>query len=184
MTKSRENTLICLLLNVKEAFDHVALKQLIKILIKLKISINLINWVKCFLQNQVIDLAFDDKSQKSKKIITEISQDSFISLILFLIYIWYLFSKIRAKIENLQLFSYIDDVALYMKKKNIDKNVKTLENVDWSRRVEYLSSSRVGIFLKKCRVELRSWTQALESSWEAWLDNSTRKLDSTRQDIR
>ena len=49
MTKSRENTLICLLLNIKEAFDHVTLKQLIKILIKLKISINLINWVKCFL---------------------------------------------------------------------------------------------------------------------------------------
>ncbi len=39
MTKSWENILICLLLNVKEVFDHVALKQLIKILIKLKISI-------------------------------------------------------------------------------------------------------------------------------------------------
>ncbi len=49
MMKSRENTLICLLLNVKEVFDHVALKQLVKILIKLKISVNLINWVKCFL---------------------------------------------------------------------------------------------------------------------------------------
>jgi len=67
MTKSRENTLICLLLDIKEAFDHVALKQLIKILI------NLIKWVKCFLQNRVIDLAFDDERQKSKKIITEIS---------------------------------------------------------------------------------------------------------------
>ncbi len=124
MTKSRENTLICLLLDVKEAFDHVALKQLIKILIKLKILINLINWVKCFLQNRVIDLAFDDERQKSKEIITEILQDSFISLILFLIYIRYLFSKIRAKIENLQSLSYIDDVALYVKRKNIDKNVK------------------------------------------------------------
>jgi len=51
MAKSRENTLICLLLDVKEVFDHVALKQLIKILIRLKISVNLINWVKCFLQN-------------------------------------------------------------------------------------------------------------------------------------
>ncbi len=128
MTKSRENTLICLLLNVKEAFDHVTLKQLIKILIKLKILINLINWVKCFLQNRVIDLAFDDERQKSKKIITEILQDSSISLILFLIYIQYLFSKIRAKIENLQSLSYIDDVILYVKRKNIDKNVKTLKN--------------------------------------------------------
>jgi len=43
MMKSRENTLICLLLNIKEVFDHVALKQLIKILIRLKISVNLIN---------------------------------------------------------------------------------------------------------------------------------------------
>ncbi len=73
-------------------------------------------WVKCFLQNWVIDLAFDDERQKPKKIITEILQDSYISLILFLIYIEYLFSKIRAKIENLQSFSYIDDLALYMKR--------------------------------------------------------------------
>ena len=74
MTKSRGNTLICLLLDVKGAFDHVALKQLVKILIKLKISINLINWVKCFLQNRIIDLAFDGERQKPKEISTEISQ--------------------------------------------------------------------------------------------------------------
>jgi len=43
MIKKYENTLICLLLNVKEVFDHIALKQLVKILIKLKILINLIN---------------------------------------------------------------------------------------------------------------------------------------------
>ena len=55
-------------------------------------------------------------------------QDSSISLILFLIYIRYLFLKIHAKIENLLSLSYIDDVALYMKKKNINKNLKTLKN--------------------------------------------------------
>ncbi len=128
MIKSRENMLICLLLDVKEVFDHVALKQLIKILIRLKISVNLINWVKCFLQNRIIDLAFDDERQKSKKISTEISQDSFISLILFSIYIQYLFSKIHVKFENLQSFSYIDDVMLYIEERNIDKNVKILKN--------------------------------------------------------
>ncbi len=121
--------LICLLLDVKEVFDHVALKQLVKILIKLKISINLINWIKYFLQNRIIDLAFDNERQKLKKISTEISQDSFISLILFLIYIRYLFSKIHAKFGNLQSFSYIDDVTLYIEERNIDKNVKMLENV-------------------------------------------------------
>ncbi len=73
MAKSRENTLTYLLLDVKDVFDHVTLKQLIKILIKQKILINLINWVKCFLQNQIIDLAFDEEHQKSKEISTEIS---------------------------------------------------------------------------------------------------------------
>ena len=128
MTKSQENTLIYLLLDVKKVFDHVMLKQLIKILIKLKISVNLTNWIKCFLQNRIIDLAFDNKRQKSKKISTEISQNLFISLILFLIYIKYLFSKIRVKFENLQLLSYIDDVMLYIEKRNIDKNAKILKN--------------------------------------------------------
>jgi hypothetical protein len=126
--KNHENTLICLLLNVKQVFNHVVLKQLVKILIKLKILINLINWIKCFLQNWVIDLAFNDERQKLKKIITRISQDLFISLIFFLIYIQYLFSKIRAKFKNLQLLSYINDVMLYIKNKNIKKNVKMLEN--------------------------------------------------------
>ncbi len=97
-------------------------------MIKLKISVNLINRVKCFLQNRIIDLAFDDERQKSKKISTEISQESFISLILFLIYIRYLFSKIRVKFENLQSLNYIDDVTLYVEERNIDKNVKILKN--------------------------------------------------------
>ncbi len=129
MAKSRENTLTYLLLNVKDVFDHVMLKQLIKILIKQKILINLINWIKCFLQNWIIDLAFDEEHQKSKEIFTEILQELFISLILFLIYIQHLFLKIRARIENLQSLSYIDNVTLYIEEKSIDKNVKKLKKM-------------------------------------------------------
>jgi len=39
-----------------------------------------------------------------------------------------LVSKIRAKFKNLQSLSYIDDVTLYIEQRNIDKNVKMLEN--------------------------------------------------------
>ena len=67
MTKSHENTLTCLLLNVKEVFNHVMLKQLIKILIKLKISINLISWVKCFLQNRFTNLAFHKTKENNHR---------------------------------------------------------------------------------------------------------------------
>ena len=40
----------------------------------------------------------------------------------------YLFLKIYAKFENLQSFNYIDDVMLYIEKRNINKNVKMLKN--------------------------------------------------------
>jgi len=50
-------------------------------------------------------------------------------LILFLIYIQQLFLKIRARIENLQSLSYIDDIALYIEGKSIDKNVKKLKKI-------------------------------------------------------
>jgi len=50
-------------------------------------------------------------------------------LILFLIYIWYLFSKIRAKFKNLQSLSYIDDVMLYIEGRNIDKNVRNAAKI-------------------------------------------------------
>jgi len=56
-------------------------------------------------------------------------QESSILLILFLIYIQHLFLKIRARIENLQSLSYIDDITLYVEGKSIDKNVKKLEKM-------------------------------------------------------
>ncbi len=56
--------------------------------------------------------------------------------------------------------------------------------LDWLHQVKYLSSSWVERFLNASRVELRSWTQALKLSWEAWFDNSIRKFNSTQQDIR
>ncbi len=92
--------------------------------------------------------------------------------------------------ENSNIFLIISMISFYFNKKFyswMSFNSDMTNYVDWLHRVEYLTwkvSSWVEIFLKKCRVELRSWTQEIESSWEAWLDNSTRKLNSTRQDIR
>jgi len=86
MAKSRGNTLTCLLLDVKGAFDHVALKQLVRILIKLKIPVNLINWVKCFLQNRVVGLAFDGERQKPNKSTSFTQHSKSASMTLFFVY--------------------------------------------------------------------------------------------------
>ncbi len=82
------------------------------------------------------------------------------------------------KIERIATLEYLKNTRITMRKWLL---------VDWSRQVKYSTRkvlNWVETFLKKCRVELRSWTQELESSWEAWLDNSTRQLDLIRQDIR
>jgi len=71
--KNRNNTLSCLLIDVKKTFNYVSLTQLINILKKLNILHNIINWITCFLQKQVINLAFNRNKQKLKQIVTRIS---------------------------------------------------------------------------------------------------------------
>jgi len=109
-------------MDVKGAFDYVSLTQLINVLKKLDMPINIVNRVTCFLQERVISLAFDGNKQKPKEIVTGISQGLPISLILFLIYIQFLFSQIRARYD-VSTPSYIDDVAFYVEGCNIAKKV-------------------------------------------------------------
>ena len=115
----------CLFLNVKKAFDHVSTNQLLIILIKLNLPIQLKNWVNNFMNNRSIALAFDDQKQHTRQIKIDISQKSSISSILFFIYIRFLFSKIQIKVQT-NFFSFIDDIQINVSSKNIENNCKTL----------------------------------------------------------
>jgi hypothetical protein len=68
-------------LNVKGAYDYVSIKQLLNVMKKLHLSFQIFNWVKEFMSNRSIRLAFDGKKQEQKQIRTEISQESSISSI-------------------------------------------------------------------------------------------------------
>ncbi len=65
-----------------------------------------------------LSLIFDDNQSDFQEIESEISQGSFISLILFLVYIRFLASKIRA-IYNCNIASFINDVAIYVENKTV-----------------------------------------------------------------
>jgi len=80
------------------------------------------------LQERIIILAFDKNKQKLKQIVIEIFQELLILSILFLIYIQFLFSQIRVR-YNVSTFSYIDNVAIYIKERNVVKNVTILQRV-------------------------------------------------------
>ena len=78
-----------------------------------------------FMNNRSIALTFDDQKQHMRQIKIDILQKSSISSILFLIYIRFLFSKIRIK-TRINSSNFIDDVQISTSSKNIKNNCKTL----------------------------------------------------------
>ena len=129
LAKNQGNTLSCLMLDVKGAFDYISIYQLLAIMEKLQLFQEIQKWTKSFLQKRKTGLAFDGERQQIQDIENGISQESPISPILFLIYIRFLFSKIKAKFSQVQKPSYIDDVALYVTGKSAKENSETLQEV-------------------------------------------------------
>ena len=129
LANNNNRVLSAMLLDVKGAFDHVSLNQLLKVMKQLKLPQRVLKWVKCFLTNRSIVLAFDGERDKSQSVNSGIPQGSPISPILFLIYIRFLFDKIKRKHQNVKLPSYIDDVVLIVKGKTAEENCKTLEQI-------------------------------------------------------
>ena len=96
-------------------------------MIKLQLLKQVQSWTKSFLEKRKAELAFDKEKQEIQDIKIEISQGSPISPILFLIYIRFLFSKIKAKFLEVQKPSYINDVTLYISRKTAEENAKVLQ---------------------------------------------------------
>ncbi len=77
------------------------------------------------MNNRSIELAFDEKKQEKRQIRTEISQESSISSILFLIYTRFLFAKLKIDI-NIATSSFVDDIMIYTSSKKIEINCERL----------------------------------------------------------
>ncbi|SLM36675.1 Ribonuclease H-like domain [Lasallia pustulata] len=129
LARNQKQTLSCLFLDVKGAFDHVSTKQLLRIMSELQLPRQVQNWTKSFLEKRKAGLAFDGEKQRIQGIEIGIPQGSPISPVLFLIYIRFLFPKIKAKFPEVQKPSYIDNVALYTTGRNAEENAKVLQEV-------------------------------------------------------
>ena len=119
----------CLLLDVKGAFNYVSKNQLLQNLHNLNLPKILIQWVTEFMTGRQISLMFNGNQQEMTEIECGIPQGSPISPILFLIYIRNLFAKIKQKHSNIQMFSFIDDVAVYIDNKTAAQNCKQLSQI-------------------------------------------------------
>ena len=78
------------------------------------------------MNNRYVQLAFDENKQEKTKVEIEISQESSISSILFLIYIRDIFSEINSmQIRN---SSYVDNIELVASSETIEENCSLLKN--------------------------------------------------------
>ena len=131
IAKKSKNIFSFLFLDVKDAFNHGSTDRLIDDLEILKMLNQLIRWIKSFMIDWKIKLAFDEKKQAARAIRTEISQKSLISSILFSIYIRFLFSEIKneAKYANIKRPSFIDEVAIEVELKSAKQKSKLLTEI-------------------------------------------------------
>src|SRR5215471_12221624 len=136
INKHKKRLTSALFLDVKEAFDHVNKSQLLETCCNLKLLNICIEWIHSFLSNRRIKLAFDKETMNSSVNITDLSQDSPVSSILFLIYISQLF-KNNFKLA-VRLVSYIDNITIVVSSKTIHENCYMLQNaaktlIDWRK---------------------------------------------------
>lgn len=79
-------------------------------------------------QSRKSDLIFDEKQSEFEDIDSRILSESLISSMLFLIYIRFLFSRIRVQ-YNCKILSFINNVIIYVKNKTIDHNCRELDEI-------------------------------------------------------
>ena len=126
LAKNENKITSVLFMNVKEAYNHVSCNQLLKICKNLDLSRSLCSWIECFMNNRYVQLAFDENKQEKTRVEIEISQESSISSILFLIYIRDIFSEINSM--QIRSSSYVDDIELVASSETIEENYLILEN--------------------------------------------------------
>ena len=118
-----ENHVISLLfLNITEVYDHVIHSRIMHILWVKKISEQLMKWIWAFMTNKILILMLSDIETEKKLIFAEMSQEFFLSLILYLFYAAE-FLKICNSIRNwLSMSIFVNDIILLIYEQIIERN--------------------------------------------------------------
>jgi hypothetical protein len=126
-------------LNVIDAYDHVSRERLIHNLRKKRISNWIIAWIDSFMQNRCTTLRVNKQSTSMSQIKVDISQSSFVSLILYLFYnadILKVFERFKYKIT---VIDFVNDINILTYDINITSNCRALKKTHvicelWTRR--------------------------------------------------
>lgn len=143
-------------LDVKGAFDHVAQEQLLTIMAKIGLPLNLLAWIRSFLNKRQLRLAFNGEEEEFSPIETGIPQGSPVSPILFLIYLRELFPS-----HKVVYLSYIDDIAVIASSSSFKRNVKILQE---EIRELYKRGKEKGVAFDLDKTELLHFSRSKEAT--------------------
>jgi len=113
-------------LDIVEAFDRVLHIRLLHMLKMRKTSSYIIKWAHSFLKNWEISLIFDEQMSTMHEINADISQESFISSILFLFFNASLIEKCEALRIKIQVLNFVNDINILAYDRFIEEICKTL----------------------------------------------------------
>jgi hypothetical protein len=136
---NKNKMMIMLNLNVIDAYDHVTKERLIHNLRKRRISNWIIVWIDNFMQNKCTTLRINEQSTLMNQIKVDISQNSFVSLILYFFYnanILKVFERFKYKIT---IIDFVNDINILTYDINITSNCRMLKKIHvicelWARR--------------------------------------------------
>jgi len=126
VARSEKQVMSVLFLDVKGAFDNVSKSRLLGTLHDLGLPSAILQWVKYFMSDRLVALAFDGQREDLAPVETGIPQGSPTSPILFLLYISPLFKELKRQYPSLSTPSYIDDIALATSGRKELNNAKEL----------------------------------------------------------
>ncbi len=113
-------------LDIIEAFNQVLHIRLLHMLKMRRMSSYIVKWACSFLKNRETSLIFNEQASTMCKINANISQEFFISLILFLFFNASLIEKCKALKIKIEVLNFVNDINILVYDRFIEEICKTL----------------------------------------------------------
>jgi hypothetical protein len=143
---SKDKMITLLSMNVVEIYDHVSKVRLLHNLKKRRISAWIIIWTNSFMQKRRITLVIDNDTTTMSNVNVDISQNSFVSFILYLFYNADFLKLLKRSFRQVAALNFVNEINILTYEINITSNCRILKKMHahcetWTRRHEIVFAS-------------------------------------------
>jgi hypothetical protein len=143
---SKDKMITLLSMNVVEIYDHVSKARLLHNLRKSRILTWIIVWTNNFMQDRRITLVINSDTTTMNNVNVDISQNSFVSLILYLFYNADLLKLLKRSFRRVAALNFVNDINILTYEFSITSNCRILKKMHahcetWACRHEVVFAS-------------------------------------------